>query len=415
MLVQAVPLDRYTPRLYAVAAQVALANADIGGLCPFADVGESLSRDALWSMARAMCAGLSGDTSLAAALTDRARQRKALGNVDLLLVERIAAAGTGSQRNANVDWTEANRLNIFRYGLATASGVNIPARLLRTAGPQVQAWRASAPALSLEQRIASARAGAALGMVSSADLVDLYSALAEEIDPFEIADTPAGKLRRAYVEQDADKRLNALDALWTGDLRSRDGYASRILTARAAARIEPDEDLVDQASALVGSMLSAGLDRQAARWWPVLQGASDSDAAEGWALLSIGAPSAIPVSESRIRGWAQRDESARGRHRAALLVAALAGLGRLEGRVVDELGAEYGANLSASSRYLRQLDSAAAAGRGGEVALLAAIGMQTARWNGVPPQHLFHIVAALRRVGREPEARMIEVEELMRL
>src|SRR3546814_7970222 len=160
-----------------------------------------------------------------------------------LLVERIAAAGTGSQRNANVDWTEANRLNIFRYGLATASGVNIPARLLRTAGPQVQAWRASAPALSLEQRIASARAGAALGMVSSADLVDLYSALAEEIDPFEIADTPAGKLRRAYVAQDADKRLNALDALWSGDLRSRVGYASRIPPSRAAARLAPAAEL----------------------------------------------------------------------------------------------------------------------------------------------------------------------------
>src|SRR3546814_13283734 len=95
----------------------------MGWLCPIAEVGEILSREALWSMARAMCAGLSGDTSLAAALTDRARQRKALGNVDLLLVERIAAVGTGSQRNANVDWTEANRLNIFRYGLATASGV----------------------------------------------------------------------------------------------------------------------------------------------------------------------------------------------------------------------------------------------------------------------------------------------------
>src|SRR3546814_17288771 len=130
-------------------------------------------------MARAMCAGLSGDTSLAAALTDRARQRKALGNVDLLLVERIAAAGTGSQRNANVDWTEANRLNIFRYGLATASGVNIPARLLRTAGPQVQAWRARAPELSIEQRIASDRAGAALGMLSSADLVALSPPLAQ--------------------------------------------------------------------------------------------------------------------------------------------------------------------------------------------------------------------------------------------
>src|SRR3546814_6141741 len=120
--------------------------------------------------------------------------------------------------------------------------------------------------------------------------------------------------------------------------------------------METDEDLVGQASALVGSMLSAGLDRQAARWWPVLQGASDSDAAEGWALLSIGAPSALPVSESRIRGWAQRDESVRGRHRAELLVAALEGLGRLDGRVVDEVGAEYGDNLSASRRNLRQLD-----------------------------------------------------------
>src|SRR3546814_12145049 len=172
-------------------------------------------------MARAMCAGLSGDTSLAAALTDRARQRKARGNFDLLLVEGIAAAGSGSQRNANVDWTEANRLNIFRYGLATAFGVNIPARLLRTAGPQVQAWRASAPALSLEQRIASARAGAALGMVSSADLVDLYSALAEEIDPFEIADPPAGKLPRPSVQPNTDKRLKALAALRAAGMPSR--------------------------------------------------------------------------------------------------------------------------------------------------------------------------------------------------
>src|SRR3546814_16942315 len=84
-------------------------------------------------------------------------------------------------------------------------------------------------------------------MVSSADLVDLYSALAEEIDPFEIADTHAGKLRRTYVEKDADKRLNTLDALWTGDLRRRDGYASSILTSRAAARIDPDTDLMEHA------------------------------------------------------------------------------------------------------------------------------------------------------------------------
>jgi hypothetical protein len=414
MLVQAVPVDRYTPRLYAVAVQVALANADIAGLCPIADVGEGLTREAIWPIARAMCAGLSGDTGLAAALADRARQRKTLGSVDLALSERIADAAAGSQRNANVDWTQVKRLNIYRYGLATASGIDIPARLLGTAGPQVQAWRASAPSLSLEQRIAAARAGAALGMISSADLVDLYAALAEETDPFEIANTPAGKLRKAYVEADATQRLDALKDLWEGDIRTRDGYAARILTARAVARIEPDEDLIEDAGAIIGSMLSAGLDRQAAQWWPVLEAAGESDAAEGWALLAVGAPRAIPVSEGRIRNWASRDKSARGRHRAALLVAALAGLGRLEGGVVDELGGEYGAALGARSRYLERIDRAAAEGRGGEVALLAGIGLQTPRWSGVPPQHLFHILAALRRVGREAEARMIAVEALMR-
>src|SRR3546814_13067623 len=122
MLVQAVPCEHYTPRREAVAGQVAMGNADIGGLCPIADVGESLSRDALWSMARAMCAGLSGDTSLAAALTDRARPRKALGNVDLLLVERIAAAGTRRQPNANVDLTPAEPPHALPSRLRTPPG-----------------------------------------------------------------------------------------------------------------------------------------------------------------------------------------------------------------------------------------------------------------------------------------------------
>src|SRR3546814_5021788 len=91
-----------------------------------------------------MCAGLSGDSSLSAALVDRARQRKLIGSLDLRLVERIAATGTGTQRNANVDWSEARRLNVFRFGIATAAGVDIPMRLFRTVGPQVQAWRARA-------------------------------------------------------------------------------------------------------------------------------------------------------------------------------------------------------------------------------------------------------------------------------
>jgi hypothetical protein len=40
--------------------------------------------------------------------------------------------------------------------------------------------------------------------------------------------------------------------------------------------------------------------------------------------------------------------------------------------------------------------------------------MQTNSWANVPPAHLFRIVNALRRVGLEPEARMIAAEALAR-
>ncbi len=47
--------------------------------------------------------------------------------------------------------------------------------------------------------------------------------------------------------------------------------------------------------------------------------------------------------------------------------------------------------------------------------LLAAVGMQTRLWQGVPPEALYHIVTAMRAVGLEAEARMIAAEALARL
>ena len=47
--------------------------------------------------------------------------------------------------------------------------------------------------------------------------------------------------------------------------------------------------------------------------------------------------------------------------------------------------------------------------------LLAAIGMQTPQWRGVPPAMLYRIVSALRAVGLEGEARMIAAEALARV
>jgi hypothetical protein len=41
--------------------------------------------------------------------------------------------------------------------------------------------------------------------------------------------------------------------------------------------------------------------------------------------------------------------------------------------------------------------------------------MQTGGWRGVPPQHLYRIIGALRDVGLDYYARMIAAEALARL
>ena len=413
LLIGRIGADRYSPRLYGVAAQVALTSGDIGLICPIADTGAALSKEAFWPMARAMCAGLGGESSLAAALIDQARDRRQLSNFDLLLAERVASAGAGGRRAVNIDWAEASTLNTFRYGLATAAGVTIPDNLLATAPSRLHAWRAAAPDLPMEARIASARIAAAIGIASSGDLVDLYGALMDEADSFTGAETPAGRLRTAFVADDMGERMTALAAFWKSDDRLQ-GYASQIGSARAAARIVPNSRFAEQAGTLVGAMLSAGLDRQALRWWPVVSQRNEpGDLA--WALLAAGAPgNGVEVTRGRLSDWAQRLPGGVKSHRAGLALAALAGLGRVDGDAARALAEDFGTTLGGDNRWLTRLGRAAAAGRKGEVALLAAVGMQTAGWNGVPPAHLYHIVAALKQVGLEPEARMIAAEAIAR-
>ena len=47
--------------------------------------------------------------------------------------------------------------------------------------------------------------------------------------------------------------------------------------------------------------------------------------------------------------------------------------------------------------------------------LLAGIGMQTPLWQGVSPEALYHIVAALHATGQYGMARMIAAEAIARL
>lgn len=414
MLIAGVDIDRYTPKLLSVATQVALATADPAALCPLTGIAEGMSEEPAWPLARAMCASLSGEAGSAAAMIDAARRRHMARGIDLLLAEKVVGAGSNGRRAINVEWTGVDQLTSWRFGLATATGVAVPDALYATVGRHVQAWRARAGVLAPESRIASARAAAAMGVFSSAALVDLYGMVADRADASTLVDSDAGRLRLAYAGDDVRARVRALRALWTAPGEDGpDRYAALILTAHAAARLAPTADLSGDAGSLMGAMFAAGLDLSAERWGSVVAGARGRQGDRAWSILAVGAPAFEGGAAARAAQVID-DAGSVNHARAALLVAALAGLGRVSATEATSLAASAGTDLAVENRWTRTIDQAARSGQAGTVALLAAVGMQTGDWRGVPPVHLFHMLMAMERVGLDGEARMIAAEAMTR-
>jgi hypothetical protein len=410
LLVASVDVDRFSPKMFDVAQQTALATADPAAMCPLTDHVPASADQTSWDLVRAMCAALSGDNGTAGAIVDAARHRGRVRGIDLLLAEKVVGVG-GGRRAINIEWTGVDDLTAWRFGLANAVNVPIPATLFDTVGPHVEAWQYRAPMISAEQRLVPATWAASLGVLSNAAYVDVIGRAYEDADPDTIEDTAGFRLRNAYSADDPGERLDALRTLWTEPKTDMERYARLVLTARAAAGIAPSEDHADDARNLIAAMLTAGLDDAAAKWGAVADRLDDGD--DGWALLAVGAPRRVVTLSAR-RAGAYVDQQDEGSRKGAFLVAALAGLGRLSTDDAQKLATDYILPLGLQNSWTRAIDRAAAENQPATVALIAAAGMQTLSWKAVHPAYLMHIVSALRRVGREPEARMIAAEAITR-
>ncbi len=398
-LVDGLPVDRYTPALYRVAAQTALAAADIGGLCPIAVTGQSLSADAIWKLAIGMCAAIEGDDITAARVFDALRNDSAhVDPFDVRLGERVATMAGGAGRATNIDWAEAPVLTPFRYGIATAVGVAIPPEKLAALGPARFGWLVRSPGVPADVRLAALRPAAVAGTVSAEELVSGITALSPANAG---SDSAAGRLRTAFAGTSSADRRAALQAIWAsgGD----DRYGALIESAGAAARLPISADSAADSADIIAALLSAGMTEPARRWWPVADKAGGAVRARAWGLLA--AAGIITPTPQGFKDW-RSDAKVDDRH-AALLLAALAGLGRAEGSQWQ--GLRDGLLPKAANSWTRAIDAAAAAGHQGEAIILAGTGLQGA-WADVPPLHLYHIVAALTRAGRPAEARLIAAE-----
>ena len=69
---------------------------------------------------------LEGEPSRAAALVAKRRRQGDIGGVDILLAEKVIGAGAEARAAATIDWEDVDSLNPWRFGLAGATGAELP-------------------------------------------------------------------------------------------------------------------------------------------------------------------------------------------------------------------------------------------------------------------------------------------------
>ena len=408
-IVQSVDYDRASPRLVQVAQQVYLANADPTGLCPYVPAGLAHGDEQSWRLAAGICAGLSGEAGPAGWAMSRVRSSGKIANFDILLAERVLGASVSGGRSITIQWDNVDRLTSWRFGMATATATPIPAELRGKAGAAMRAWTVLAPMGEMADRVAAAPDAAARGVLSGEAYVSLISAAASDEEPGEGLAAQADLLRTAFGAGSGAERYGAMQNLWNAGTGPIARYAALVATARAAAGLPVSTDVGDDPWQLIGSMLAGGYDRNAIDWVPTINVGSRS-----WGILAVGSPQPLNgTNAGAVSNFSSDDDSA-DYLRSKLLLAGLAGLGRIDAGQAASAASDLGVDLGKQTRWTRAISDAAARGEPGMVALLAATGMQ-GDWSKMPPYHLYHVVRALREVGLASEARMIAAEALVRV
>ena len=408
-LVQDVDAGNYTPALTQAAIDAYAFTADITGICPVTAIVGGARKDADWRVLRAICASFQGDGSGGMGQLDHLLGEGGWPKIDVLLAQRYAGSAGKSRRTVKIEWDGVSGMNPWRFALAAAVGVPVPDALMKDLSPRYAYAAATAPMLGLEARAAGADQAGAAGILSSAALVDLYGQIYAQDDINGTWAAAAETLRNAYVAEAPADRFAALSSLWDGGADPKARYSRLVLTAYAAARLPVSGDYAKAAPDLIAAMLSAGLDQNALRWGELADVGS-----LGWGQLVVAAPNrAAPVGAAALSSFAGNDDS-EGQHKSRMLLAGLAGLGRVEPGAASDFAGKLGIDLNRQTKWTRLIDQAADLNNQELVVLLAGLGMQGDDWRKMTSVNLYHIVAALNRVGLSAEARMIAAEAVAR-
>ncbi|APG62896.1 hypothetical protein LPB140_08960 [Sphingorhabdus lutea] len=409
-LIQQVDSTDATKRLYQVAMPIYLANGDIAGSCSLVDSAYKQVDAPTWKMARPICASLAGEQGRAKILMNQARSQRWARGVDYLLAERLVGLGKGGGGAVKIEWAKVDALNAWRFGTAISVGIYPPDNLMQKMGRHTAGWELLAPMIPIDKRVEKSASAAALGTISNHAMVDLYSSiLTSDGEASEASKALADRLETAYVANNMSTRLGAMNEFWKSAKNENDRYGMMVLTARAAALVPVSSSYSGDADNLIASMLTAGLDKQAARWASLVDVGS-----LGWGLIQLSSPQSLgEVSESNVDDFLSDDDSEKSL-KTAFLTAGLAGLGRMNMADAKAMEGAVELPIFKQNKWTQAIDAAAKRGEAGSVAIIAAAGLQGRSWKQIPPFQLYYIVRALTQVGREAEARMIAAEAVTR-
>ncbi|MEM7779926.1 MAG: hypothetical protein AAF697_05985 [Pseudomonadota bacterium] len=413
-MVQDVDTGNWDTALTGEALTAYIAGNDLVGVCPAVRFQSNIRDDAQWTMLRAICNAYAGQGALAGSQLNAAQAEEIAPEIDVLLAQRFAGAAGRGRVGTTVNWQGVEELTPWRFAIANAVGETIPEELLTTAmeGSLARYYRlagATAPSVPLGQRALYADSAAGYGVLSSRALVGVYSQIYSNEASEGQAALRAARLRNAFTAIDPTDRIEAMREIWAAD--GEDGeldFPGLILTAYAAARIPSASDYRDASGDLIASMLTAGLDRDAADWSDVVE-----EGSLGWALVALSDPDASSASQAGFEAFLDNDESEEQR-KSAFLAAGLAGLGRVPNGNVNSFGNRVGVDFGRQTRWTRTIEQAAQLRNQALVSMLVGLGMQGDSWAQMTPLHLYHITSALTAVGLEAEARMIAAEAVSR-
>lgn len=381
-----------------------------------------------WQKALSFCQVLAGDADKASLGVSLLRELGENDPMFFALFDALLAKGSGRTIDSMAD---ASPLHL---AMARAAGVQLPADVVANDRPAVLRAVATMPNASVDLRLDAAERAERSGALSAETLRQIYAALefTEEqlANPLSQAEAESGPVSRALLYRTAvvqtvpTAQAEAVaQALELGRTGGRYASVARVFLP-ILQKIPASADLIWFAPAAIRALLITGEYELAEAWFRVLRTSAMFNAETQTAAILLrpimrlgGLVDPADWQRDSLRDWFRlAGGTADGRDHAGLMLAMFDAVGETAPAGMWEELLEGSMRVTApvpQPALWFQLRDAASERRIGETILLSLITLGNGGVSGSDPLTLRDVIARLRAIGLEYEARALAIEAVI--